>query len=149
MELSPRDSASQKYRCGKTQDLTKQDLQELFCMKEKEASEFLGISITAMKKACRRLGIQKWPYSRSRVQLTGRQVKDVKVSSHSATLNCSKPREEKAGRGCPQGCASQSGRGGEDLQDYCGQHFHFGVKLTFSSAQLIDEALFHVENICS
>lgn len=41
-------------------------LEALFCYKESEAAKILGISLTAMKRACRRAGITKWPYSRSR-----------------------------------------------------------------------------------
>ncbi|EKX49499.1 hypothetical protein GUITHDRAFT_105023 [Guillardia theta CCMP2712] len=41
-------------------------LQALFCYKESEAAKILGISLTAMKSVCRRAGITRWPYSRTR-----------------------------------------------------------------------------------
>jgi hypothetical protein len=37
-------------------------LQELFDFPLKEAATQLGISMTAMKKACRRMGLERWPY---------------------------------------------------------------------------------------
>ncbi|EKX37575.1 hypothetical protein GUITHDRAFT_116214 [Guillardia theta CCMP2712] len=38
----------------------------LFHLRQTEAAKHLGISLTAMKNACRSLGINKWPYSRNR-----------------------------------------------------------------------------------
>ncbi|EKX37889.1 hypothetical protein GUITHDRAFT_115862 [Guillardia theta CCMP2712] len=42
------------------------DIKSLFYMRQSEAATFLGISLTAMKNACRRVGISRWPYSRQR-----------------------------------------------------------------------------------
>lgn len=42
--------------------LSKKRLQELFDLPLKEAASHLGISMTAMKKACRRMGLERWPY---------------------------------------------------------------------------------------
>ncbi|EKX35087.1 hypothetical protein GUITHDRAFT_146763 [Guillardia theta CCMP2712] len=33
-------------------------------MQQREAADFLGISLTALKVACRRMGLPKWPYIR-------------------------------------------------------------------------------------
>mmetsp|Transcript_26310 Transcript_26310/g.86451 ORF Transcript_26310/g.86451 Transcript_26310/m.86451 type:complete len:188 (+) Transcript_26310:122-685(+) len=41
-----------------------QTLQPLFSMKQEVAAERLGICLTSLKSACRKLGIRRWPYSR-------------------------------------------------------------------------------------
>eukprot|EP00960_Hanusia_phi_P052622 761551-Hanusia_phi.AAC.8 len=46
--------------------LTYNDIVSLFHLRQIEAAEFLGISLTSLKKACRRVGVSKWPYSRTR-----------------------------------------------------------------------------------
>eukprot|EP00960_Hanusia_phi_P042745 755683-Hanusia_phi.AAC.2 len=33
-------------------------------MQQREAADYLGISLTALKVACRRMGLPKWPYIR-------------------------------------------------------------------------------------
>ncbi|EKX34308.1 hypothetical protein GUITHDRAFT_119479 [Guillardia theta CCMP2712] len=39
-------------------------IQSLFHMRQSNAAHCLGISVTSLKTACRRMGIHKWPYSR-------------------------------------------------------------------------------------
>uniref|UniRef100_A0A7S0E9H0 RWP-RK domain-containing protein n=1 Tax=Hanusia phi TaxID=3032 RepID=A0A7S0E9H0_9CRYP len=39
-------------------------IQSLFHMRQSNAAEYLGISVTSLKTACRRMGINKWPYNR-------------------------------------------------------------------------------------
>mmetsp|Transcript_12541 Transcript_12541/g.28830 ORF Transcript_12541/g.28830 Transcript_12541/m.28830 type:complete len:242 (-) Transcript_12541:42-767(-) len=41
-------------------------LERLFEYRQEDAAAMLGISMTSLKIACRRLGVQRWPYSRSR-----------------------------------------------------------------------------------
>ena len=42
--------------------ITPEVLSSLFVCSEKEASKILGICLTTLKKACRRHGIDRWPY---------------------------------------------------------------------------------------
>ena len=39
-------------------------LQPLFGLPQEEASKLLGISVTAMKQLCRKLGVGRWPYQK-------------------------------------------------------------------------------------
>ncbi|EKX38143.1 hypothetical protein GUITHDRAFT_115696 [Guillardia theta CCMP2712] len=45
--------------------LTRHDLVKLFPFKLEEAAESLGLSLTALRNACRKLGIYRWPYARA------------------------------------------------------------------------------------
>jgi len=40
------------------------EIKEYFHMRQSEAAKRLGISLTAMKSACRRIGLTRWPYAR-------------------------------------------------------------------------------------
>ncbi|EKX49990.1 hypothetical protein GUITHDRAFT_104386 [Guillardia theta CCMP2712] len=42
-------------------------LQPLFSVKQEEAAAMLGLSLTSLKSACRRLGLSRWPYTRPRL----------------------------------------------------------------------------------
>eukprot|EP00960_Hanusia_phi_P044016 756411-Hanusia_phi.AAC.2 len=44
--------------------LSHQDLTALFHLRQSDAAQQLGISLTALKSACRHVGIMKWPYVR-------------------------------------------------------------------------------------
>ena len=44
-----------------------QTLEGLFDMPQPDAARELGIALTTLKHACRRLGVPRWPYSRKRV----------------------------------------------------------------------------------
>eukprot|EP00960_Hanusia_phi_P040738 754622-Hanusia_phi.AAC.3 len=44
--------------------LDRETLEPLFNLKQEIAAEKLGICLTSLKSACRKLGIQRWPYSR-------------------------------------------------------------------------------------
>eukprot|EP00960_Hanusia_phi_P068199 766785-Hanusia_phi.AAC.1 len=50
------------------------DIVALFHLRQAEAAKILGISLSAMKNACRRVGITRWPYSRSRPNLPDDEV---------------------------------------------------------------------------
>eukprot|EP00960_Hanusia_phi_P021160 625094-Hanusia_phi.AAC.1 len=50
-----------------TVQLTRLLLSELFHLRQQEAAQHLGISLTSLKTACRRLGLDRWPYMRDRV----------------------------------------------------------------------------------
>ena len=60
--IFPRRKAGQDRRNGEPVVLRESTLREHFSLPLKEAAGRLGISPTAMKSACRRLGIKKWPY---------------------------------------------------------------------------------------
>ncbi|EKX50470.1 hypothetical protein GUITHDRAFT_151158 [Guillardia theta CCMP2712] len=49
-------------------------VRSLFHLTQTEAAETLGISLSSLKSACRRMGIRKWPYNR-RSQCTARRNK--------------------------------------------------------------------------
>eukprot|EP00960_Hanusia_phi_P033503 750484-Hanusia_phi.AAC.1 len=45
-----------------------QTVESLYHLRQEDAAAALGISLTSLKSACRRLGVQRWPYSRNRNQ---------------------------------------------------------------------------------
>ncbi|EKX35085.1 hypothetical protein GUITHDRAFT_118741 [Guillardia theta CCMP2712] len=45
--------------------LTSKDILALFHMQQKSAADKLGISLTALKMACKKLGLPRWPYMRT------------------------------------------------------------------------------------
>eukprot|EP00960_Hanusia_phi_P055671 763029-Hanusia_phi.AAC.1 len=49
--------------------LTISALQPLFNVKQEEAAAMLGLSLTSLKSACRRLGLARWPYTRPRLDV--------------------------------------------------------------------------------
>ncbi|EKX42877.1 hypothetical protein GUITHDRAFT_111243 [Guillardia theta CCMP2712] len=57
--------------------LDAQLLQGLFHVRQEEAAEQLGVCLTSFKAACRRLGIQRWPYTKgTSSQTRQREYKD-------------------------------------------------------------------------
>ena len=74
-----------------------------------KASVMLGISPTAMKKACRRLGVTRWPRggqaqeSSTPAQIDGAYVRRIQ-RKHAASM-----RKQHAGAGAPAGGAAASG----------------------------------------
>eukprot|EP00960_Hanusia_phi_P029119 747783-Hanusia_phi.AAC.3 len=78
--IFPRRKAGQHTRVNsKPVVLNEKTLQELFTLPLHEAAVKLGISATAMKSACRKLGIKKWPYRT--VQSSKNAQKGFSVSS--------------------------------------------------------------------
>eukprot|EP00960_Hanusia_phi_P070787 767398-Hanusia_phi.AAC.3 len=41
-------------------------ISSLFKMRQVDAAKHLGISLSALRNACRHVGLEKWPYSRNR-----------------------------------------------------------------------------------
>ncbi|EKX42822.1 hypothetical protein GUITHDRAFT_111192 [Guillardia theta CCMP2712] len=41
-----------------------QVLEPLYCMRQEEAAERLGVCLTSLKSACRKLGVMRWPYKK-------------------------------------------------------------------------------------
>ena len=63
----PRRKKGESQRSSpKSLSLSLNDIKALFYMRQVEAASHLGISLTAMKNACRRVGVVRWPYSRQR-----------------------------------------------------------------------------------
>eukprot|EP00960_Hanusia_phi_P044486 756670-Hanusia_phi.AAC.2 len=62
----PLDSSVTRQEVSLTLDLVR----PLFCYRQVYAAEMLGISLTSLKSACRRLGIVRWPYTRKRISAT-------------------------------------------------------------------------------
>mmetsp|Transcript_10094 Transcript_10094/g.23020 ORF Transcript_10094/g.23020 Transcript_10094/m.23020 type:complete len:189 (-) Transcript_10094:20-586(-) len=46
-------------------------LSTMFHMRQDNAARALGVSLTSLKIACRRLGLSRWPYSAARVEASG------------------------------------------------------------------------------
>ena len=66
-KVFPRRKKGELERSNSTSlSLTLKDVKGLFHLRQSDAARTLGISLTAMKNACRRLGIWRWPYSRQR-----------------------------------------------------------------------------------
>ncbi|EKX31952.1 hypothetical protein GUITHDRAFT_121879 [Guillardia theta CCMP2712] len=89
----------------------------LFPLRQVDAAKTLGVSLTALKKACKQVGIAGWPYSR---QHQGRS---------SANQPSSEQPSEEDGEG------GEGGEGGEDRRE--GQ--------MYMARGLFEEALEHVE----
>eukprot|EP00960_Hanusia_phi_P078381 768811-Hanusia_phi.AAC.3 len=71
--------------------LSLEDVTSLFHLRQVEAAQLLGISLTAMKKACRRLGVTRWPYSRQRPRFdiastSAPQLSSGKIQEASQTI---------------------------------------------------------------
>ena len=47
-------------------DLTAHALAALFAFPSADAARAVGLSLTAFKRTCRRLGVPRWPYARKR-----------------------------------------------------------------------------------
>ncbi|EKX36823.1 hypothetical protein GUITHDRAFT_116989 [Guillardia theta CCMP2712] len=62
-------------------------IESLFHLRQTEAAAYLGISLTAMKAACRRVGISKWPYSRIRPKAVFRMVSPTAAVQESSDEN--------------------------------------------------------------
>jgi hypothetical protein len=52
--------------------ISKSDITALFKLPQQEAAFVLGISLSALKKACRRVEIKRWPYQRNYLKCRGR-----------------------------------------------------------------------------
>ena len=62
-------------------------LEKLFSMPQFKAARALGISLTALKHSCRKLGIHRWPYRRpkrsraKKIRQTLEELTETKLSS--------------------------------------------------------------------
>jgi len=94
--IFPRRKAGQHTRLNsKPVVLNDKVLGELFNLPLHEAAGKLGISATAMKSACRKLGIKKWPYR------TVQSAKSSTPRSSPSTPKTPKPAATQAPGACP------------------------------------------------
>jgi hypothetical protein len=75
-----------KHRTPVTLDY--ETLESLFDMPQPDAARELGIALTTLKHACRRLGVTRWPYSRKRATPSARGLASAS-SQRSASSDCS------------------------------------------------------------
>ncbi|EKX35737.1 hypothetical protein GUITHDRAFT_118122 [Guillardia theta CCMP2712] len=87
--------------------ITRASLEALFCMRQVHAAEHLEISLTALKNACKSLGIDRWPYCRGDEDAMGsspsgslvgyRSLPGGPEDSSAATLRIAEIEEENPG----------------------------------------------------
>ena len=61
-----------KERMGGAVVLSPASLSKLFHMRQLDAAKHLGISLTSLKSACRRIGLDRWPYERTYERMSER-----------------------------------------------------------------------------
>mmetsp|Transcript_6165 Transcript_6165/g.14232 ORF Transcript_6165/g.14232 Transcript_6165/m.14232 type:complete len:182 (+) Transcript_6165:174-719(+) len=75
---------------SKLENITRQQIESLFVMKQCEAAQKLGVSLSTLKNACRRLGFEKWPYARNRKLSDPEMPDDIEATtscpSHSPAI---------------------------------------------------------------
>mmetsp|Transcript_24458 Transcript_24458/g.55161 ORF Transcript_24458/g.55161 Transcript_24458/m.55161 type:complete len:140 (-) Transcript_24458:101-520(-) len=111
--------------------LSKKDISLLFHLKQGDAANRLGISLTALKKACRRVGIDKWPYVRATPTL--QLVAPCKSDIDSILAFFEDPNENEI---------QLKVHGSPDEQSSWPRHLVAG----FDTSLLLEEALRHVES---
>eukprot|EP00960_Hanusia_phi_P066870 766496-Hanusia_phi.AAC.4 len=77
------DKRDEKQRSAIT--LRSHDIVELFHLQQKEAAKRLGVSLTTLKMACRKLRLPRWPYTRQNCPIKSHDTWDVK-SFHAENL---------------------------------------------------------------
>uniref|UniRef100_A0A7S0EYR6 RWP-RK domain-containing protein n=1 Tax=Hanusia phi TaxID=3032 RepID=A0A7S0EYR6_9CRYP len=90
--------------------LSKDDVMALFHLRQGEAANHLGISLTALKNACKRLDIKKWPYVR---QKEGRGQASPQNSQDSRAEN-NRALDERSSESCCSGNESCDDAESED-----------------------------------
>mmetsp|Transcript_36171 Transcript_36171/g.112978 ORF Transcript_36171/g.112978 Transcript_36171/m.112978 type:complete len:155 (-) Transcript_36171:343-807(-) len=92
---------------------------KLFHLKQSEAADILGISLTALKNTCRKLGVKKWPYARKR------SLCDLEKLQEEFFMELEGKARERDGRGSAtsqsqseDGRTSSSGTGGYESEDW-------------------------------
>lgn len=77
--------------------VTQELLESMFHYTVPRAANMLGISATALKSACRRLGVERWPTGKSELRDEGRSVLMESPTSPSDTCNTSTSTSEITG----------------------------------------------------
>ena len=78
--------APSKHRAPVTLDY--QALEGLFDLPQPDAARELGIALTTLKHACRRLGVSRWPYSRKRMDCSESGAADGAADERHAASQC-------------------------------------------------------------
>ena len=97
-------------------------ISSLFKMRQIDAAKHLGISLSALRNACRHVGLEKWPYSRNRDKSD--------MSDHQAF--------------CSDGSKSPSNSSEDDIYPAYGCMWDAGQRGLPVSEDLMQEALQHV-----
>eukprot|EP00960_Hanusia_phi_P048939 759268-Hanusia_phi.AAC.1 len=97
-KILPRRSRNEQSSIAKKESLSlvREDIVRLFDMRQTDAAKMLGISLTALKCVCRKLGIMKWPYSRFRPSA---QTSDTDSQSRMLSI----PQQERSEQPSPCG----------------------------------------------
>uniref|UniRef100_A0A7S4NPG4 RWP-RK domain-containing protein n=1 Tax=Guillardia theta TaxID=55529 RepID=A0A7S4NPG4_GUITH len=106
-----------KERVGGAVVLSPASLSKLFHMRQLDAAKHLGISLTSLKSACRRIGLDRWPYERTYERMSERGCR----------------------KGSRKGRKESARESGKELEETRG-----GYGEAYS---LFDEALEHVEGV--
>ena len=73
-----------------------QTLEGLFDMPQTDAARELGLALTTLKHACRRLGVRRWPYSRKRVACSAQAAADEHARADCSQSCSASPRARDA-----------------------------------------------------
>ena len=68
-------------------ELTRRAISAMFVMPQPHAARHLGISLTALKQVCRKLGIVRWPYMRSSKTFSKQGGRFHRLASEHTTLD--------------------------------------------------------------
>ncbi|EKX43234.1 hypothetical protein GUITHDRAFT_110651 [Guillardia theta CCMP2712] len=96
-------------------EVTRSDLESLFHVKQEQAAASLGLSLTAFRGACRRLGITRWPYNKGKEASSLRRI----------------GREEGSGSNSDEGEGESEGEGEEGTGAARGSRGHEGLSRAF------------------
>jgi hypothetical protein len=87
-------------------------IQALFCRPQSDAAKEIGISLTALKQICRKLGIQRWPYQRlcksGRKYAKPASAADTPPSARSPTSSVAEPHRVASNRNADDDHVSES-----------------------------------------
>ena len=136
LQIYPRRKAGQKQRefsAGTAVILTLEVLQSYSNMPLVDASKKLGISKTALKSACRTLGLERWPFRRFTDAITAPDRPETETSdtvgskrqlprgSQRAATSGMKRRKDVSNKSLPQNPKHNKEDDSDDAEDYDGE----------------------------
>ena len=93
-------------------------LDRLSCLSLSQAADTLGISSTAMKRSCRKLGVARWPYRSGQAASSNAHIDEAYVRKIQRKYAQSLKRGEAAlGKGQAEAAGAAAGVGGEGNDD--------------------------------
>uniref|UniRef100_A0A7S0F1T5 RWP-RK domain-containing protein n=1 Tax=Hanusia phi TaxID=3032 RepID=A0A7S0F1T5_9CRYP len=128
--------------------LTERDIVSLFSLRQGDAARHLGISLTALKAACRRLGVPKWPYLRAHCVEQQNNEKGSSSEDLLAFFDAQRPRADSSESLNLLQVRTTSNVPGEEKRNGAltvGESISFGLN-TLELESLLQEALCHVES---